>query len=173
MAKTKMVTAVFEDRLASESALDYLAVKGYDRNEINILLSDKTPLNLSRGDHKAHPADSKATEGMGVGGAIGTAVGATAAAVAAIGTSLAIPGLGLIVAGPIAAALAGGGVGAVTGGAIGALVGAGIPEGNAEAYQAALANGGVVVGVTPHDNDDASDIQEKFKELGGDSVCYC
>lgn len=42
---------------------------------------------------------NKAAEGAGVGGAIGGTLGGLAAAIAAIGTSLAIPGLGLIVAG--------------------------------------------------------------------------
>ena len=46
---------------------------------------------------------SKVAQGVGVGGGIGTAVGATLAAIAAVGTTLAIPGLNLIVAGPILA----------------------------------------------------------------------
>ena len=44
------------------------------------------------------------------------------AAVAAAGTSLAIPGLGVVIAGPLAAALAGAGAGAATGGLLGAQV---------------------------------------------------
>src|SRR5438132_8331952 len=117
-----------------------------------------------------------ATEGMGVGGAIGTAVGATIAAIAAVGTVLAVPltgGASLLVAGPLAAALAGGGAGAVAGGLIGALVGWGIPEENANAYHEALREGGVVLGVVPHNNDDASEIKKEFKDLAGDNVCYC
>src|SRR5207249_11816950 len=110
--------------------------------------------------------------GMGVGGAIGTAVGATLAAVIAAGSTLAIPGLG-IVAGPLVAAFAGGGAGAVTGGLIGTLVGAGMTEQNAQAYDEALRNGGVVIGVLPHNSDHASDIQKRFKELNGENVCYC
>jgi hypothetical protein len=39
---------------------------------------------------------------------VGTVVGASAAAIAAIGTSIVIPGLGWVVAGPLVAALAGG-----------------------------------------------------------------
>ena len=46
----------------------------------------------------------------------------------AVGSTIAVPGLGLVVAGPIAAALAGAGAGAAAGGLIGAMVGAGIPE---------------------------------------------
>jgi hypothetical protein len=52
---------------------------------------------------------NKALKGAGTGAAVGDAVGATLAAIAAIGTTLALPGLGLLVAGPIAAAFAGAG----------------------------------------------------------------
>src|SRR5438067_9357696 len=136
--KKKLVTAVFRDRFDSERAFDYLRTKGYVDSEINVLMSDKTRSAFypeSQQDDK-HPAGTMATEGMGVGGAIGTAVGATLGAIAAIGTTLAIPltgGASLVVAGPIVAALAGGGAGAVTGGLIGLLAGAGMTEQNAQA----------------------------------------
>jgi hypothetical protein len=169
-----MVTAVFRDRLDAEQALDFLHSKGYDRNSINVLMSDKTaPLGTTApADASRHDTGSMATEGLGVGGAVGTAVGAALGAVAAIGSSVAIPGLGIFVAGPIAFALAGGGAGAITGGVLGALIGAGIPEANAEAYQDALRNGGVVLGVVPRDEDEARTIQEKFRNLRGESVYY-
>ena len=61
--------------------------------------------------------------GAGIGGAIGSTVGAIIAAVAAVGTSLALPGLGLVIAGPLAAAIAGAGAGAAGDGLIGARVG--------------------------------------------------
>jgi hypothetical protein len=173
MARDKMVTAVFLDRLDAEQALDFLHAKGYDRNSINVLMSDKTaPLGSNPQDHPPHDANSAVAEGMSIGGVLGTAIGATVAAVAAIGTSIVIPGLGLLVAGPIAAALAGGGAGAVTGGVLGALIGAGIPEANAEAYQVALRIGGVVVGVVPRTDDDAREIHDRFKQLRGESVYF-
>ncbi|MFO0880864.1 MAG: hypothetical protein U0840_26340 [Gemmataceae bacterium] len=171
----KMVMGVFRNRYDSEHALDYLHQIGYTNADINVLMSDRTRASWNPGTEpeEKHNAGSLATEGLGVGGAIGTAVGATIAAIAAIGTSVALPGLGLIVAGPILAGLAGGGAGAVTGGLIGALVGAGMTEQNAKAYEEALRNGGVVIGVVPRSNDSASDIQSKFKEFNGENVCYC
>src|SRR5437763_9383576 len=108
---------------------DYPRARGYSNNEINVLMSDKTRSSfLSTVGEDKHEAGSLAAEGMGIGGAVGTAVGATIAAVAAIGTSVAIPGLGLVIAGPLAAGLAGGGAGAVAGGLIGALFGAAATE---------------------------------------------
>jgi len=174
--KKKMVQAVFRDRYDAEQAFQFLHNKGYADSEINVLMSDKTRATYyptSSKEEHYHAAGTKATEGLGVGGAIGTAVGATLAAVAAIGTSMAIPGLGLVIAGPIVAALAGGGAGAVTGGIVGTLVGAGITEQNAEAYADALRNGGVALSVAPHSDDHAKEIQRRFKELNGENVCYC
>jgi len=55
--------------------------------------------------------DTKAWEGAGKGAAIGGTVGATLAAIAAIGTSVALPGIGLLIAGPLAAGIAGAGAG--------------------------------------------------------------
>ena len=172
--RKKMAMGVFRDRYDADRAFDFLHGLGYLDSEIDVLMSDKTRTTFYPGkEGEKHNAGSLATEGMGVGGAIGTAVGATIAAVAAIGTTIALPGLGLLVAGPIAAALAGGGAGAVTGGLIGALVGAGMTEQNAQAYEEALRNGGIVIGVTPHNSEDASAIQTKFKEFNGENVCYC
>lgn len=173
--KQKMVTAVFRDRNDSEQAFNYLYHLGYNDQEINVLMSDRTHSTLlgESGNLKKHKAGSKAEEGMGIGGAIGTAVGATLAAVAAIGTSIALPGIGLVIAGPLAAAFAGGGAGAVAGGAIGALVGAGFTQQNAEAYEEALRDGGVVLGVVPRNREHASAIEERFRELNGENVCYC
>ena len=169
--KRLLVSAVFRDRLDAEQALDYLRGLGYSDEDINVLLSDKMHAMFNARPHEGeHGPKRNVAEGMGVGGAIGTAVGATLAAVAAIGTSLALPGLGLVVAGPLAAALAGGGAGAVTGGVIGGLIGAGITEQNAKAYEEALRNGGVVIGVHPKSSEDARRIENKFNELGGENV---
>jgi len=169
----KMVTAVFRDRLHAQAAFDWLHEQGYTSNEISVLMSDKTRAAYfpHEGEHPL-TADTKAAEGVGVGGAIGTAVGATLAAVLAIGTSVAVPGLGIIIAGPLAAAFAGGGAGAVTGGVIGGLVGLGISEPNATAYQEAIRNGGVFIGVAPRSDDDSGRVRRYFEEHGGESVVY-
>jgi hypothetical protein len=169
-----MVVAIFRDRNAAEQAFDYLYHLGYSDREINVLMSDKTRAAFyPKSEEAKHTAHTKAEEGMGIDGAIGTALGASLAAIAAIGTTIAIPGLGLLVAGPVAAALAGAGAGAVTGGLIGALVGAGFTEQDATAYEDALRNGGVVIGVVPRNQDHAKAIEQRFKELNGENVCYC
>jgi uncharacterized membrane protein len=77
---------------------------------------------------------------------------------------VAIPGLGLVVSGPIAAALAGAGAGAATGGLVGAMIGLGIPEDRAREYERGVQNGGVVVGALARDDADAEQLE---RDLGG------
>jgi len=113
---------------------------------------------------------NKALESASVGGAIGLTAGAILASVVAIGTSIAIPGLGLFIAGPIAVALAGAGAGGLTGGIIGALIGWGIPEERAKLYESDLKSGGIVLGVVPHNDDDASYFEGEWKGYNGRNV---
>jgi len=173
--REKLVTSVFRDRVNSQNVYEWLRNRGYTPQEINVMMSESTRTAYLSADEKEGKlrSGSAAAEGVGVGGAIGTAIGATLGAILAIGTSLAIPGLGLIVAGPLAAALAGGGAGAVTGGIIGGLVGLGIPEPNARAYQEALREGGVVLGVVPHNPEEVNVIRQYFEDHGGENICYC
>ena len=115
------VTGLFTDRDRAERGYEALTARGYDPKDINLVMSDDT-----RRRHFASGAQTelgtKAAKGAGVGGAIGGTVGAIAAAIAAVGTSIAIPGLGVVIAGPIAAALAGAGAGGAAGGLVGALI---------------------------------------------------
>ena len=113
---------------------------------------------------------TKAWEGAGKGAAIGGGVGATLAAIAAIGTTLALPGLGLLIAGPIAAGLAGAGAGALSGGLIGALIGHGIPEETARHYEQGIREGGIVMGVQPRNEEDADYFEKNWRENRGESI---
>jgi len=168
MSKNATVTAVFRNRFDASAAYDYVMGKGYTRDEVNVMMSNSTKEAF---EHEGkHDVGSMATEGVAAGGAIGTAVGAAAAAIAAIGTTIALPGLGIIVAGPILAALAGGGAGAVTGGLLGGLIGLGIPESNAKAYESALKEGGVVIGVQCRSSEDCGDVKKRFEELNAENV---
>jgi len=170
-SKSKMITAVFRDRYDAIEAFDWLRVQGYTQDQISVLMSDQTRLTYKNdADAGKIERGSKMAEGAATGGAIGTAVGAGLAALAAIGTSLVLPGIGLIVAGPLAAAFAGGGAGAVAGGLIGGLVGYGIPESNAKAYEEALRAGGVAIGVIPRNSEEASSIKKHFEQLRGENI---
>lgn len=100
-----------------------------------------------------------------MGGAIGGMIDAIAAAVAAIGTSLVLPGLGLEIAGPLAAAVAGAGAGAATGGLIGALVGWNMPEERVKQYEEGIKKGGILMGVKPRNDEDAAYLDKHWNNI--------
>lgn len=167
--KSGMMTGMFRDRESAEKAYGSLTSRGYASEDINLMMSDKT-----RDTHFADGANSelgsKALEGAGVGSAIGGTLGAVIAGIAAIGTSVLLPGVGLLIAGPLAAALAGAGAGGLTGGLIGALVGSGIPEEQAKQYEEGINNGGIVMGVNPRNQEDADYFENEWRTNKGEQI---
>lgn len=166
-----LVTGLFKDRQSAERAYGAMSQRGYGKDDISLAMSDETRKRHFHGDaDETTELGSKAGEGAGIGGAVGGALGAIAAAIAAVGSSLVVPGLGLVVAGPIAAALAGAGAGAATGGVIGALIGAGIPEERVKHYEEGIKNGGILMGVRARSADDAYALEEEWKKSSGEHV---
>jgi len=145
--------------------------RGYSEKEINLMMSDETRKRYFS-DEEATDSElgNKAMESAGVGGAIGVTAGAILAAVAAIGTTIVIPGLGLVIAGPIAAVLAGAGAGGLTGGIIGAVISWGIPEGRAKLYESEPKNGGSVLVVSPRNEDDDAYFEGEWKGYNGRNI---
>lgn len=169
---SSMVTGLFRDRDSAERAYNSLHSRGYSKEDISLMMSDETRNRHFGEGSGASDSDlgDKALEGAGVGSAIGGTVGAVLAAIAAIGTSVALPGLGLIVAGPLAAALAGAGAGGLTGGLVGALVGSGIPEDRAKEYESGIKEGGMVLGVRPRSDEDADYFANEFRTHRGEGI---
>lgn len=165
MATNKLVTGLFKTRVASEAAVDMITKRGYTRDDISVLMSDATKNKEFAVQTRTHAAD-----GAGIGGAVGGMVGATLAAILAVGTSIALPGIGLVIAGPIAAALAGAGAGGATGGIIGALIGVGIPEHRAKVYDAGLRSGGILLGVEAKSDEDADKLEKLLGDIGAEHV---
>ena len=164
------MSGMFRDRSSAEKAYQSMHSRGYGKDDVNLLMSDETR-KTHFGDDTAHSdLGDKAMEGAGVGSAIGGTAGAIIGAIAAIGTSVALPGLGLIIAGPLAAALAGAGAGGLTGGLVGALVGSGIPEEHAAEYESGIKDGGIVMGVKPRNADDAKYFEDEFRRHNGDKI---
>lgn len=166
----RMLTAMFADRASAENAFNDLQDRGYTNDDIDLIMSDKTRKEHFADDAEETEIGTKAAEGAGKGSAIGGTVGAIAGVIAALGTSLVIPGLGLIIAGPIAAGLAGAGAGGLTGGIIGALVGSGIPEARAKIYESGVKDGHIVMGVRPKDEEDATYLQKNWQENKGQEI---
>ncbi|WP_394346108.1 hypothetical protein [Hymenobacter fodinae] len=160
----------FRDRDSAERAYQSLSSRGYSKDDVNVLMSDDTRKRHFGDNTPDTDLGDKAMEGAGVGSAIGGTAGAVIGAIAAIGTSVALPGLGLVIAGPIAAALAGAGAGGLTGGLVGALVGSGIPEEHAAEYESDIKEGNIVMGVKHRNDDDARYFEDEFRRNNGDKV---
>jgi hypothetical protein len=140
------ITGFFRDKAAAERAVDELLKAGYGVDDISIMMSEDTRLRTFTAEKS-----NMAPEGAAAGGAIGGALGAILAGLTATGSIAAIVATGgaatPLVAGPLAAALAGLGAGALGGGIIGALVGLGFPEVRAKEYEQKLRDGAIMISV--------------------------
>ena len=169
----RLVTGLFPDRQSAEAAFHSAHERGYGKDDVNLAMSDET-----RQRHFGDNSNSgmqtelgnKAAEGAGIGGAIGGTIGAVLAGIAAMGTALVLPGLGLVVAGPLAAAVAGAGAGAAGGGLIGALIGWGMPEERVKHYESGIKNGGILMGLRAKNDEDASHLETRWREHRGEHV---
>ena len=161
--KDPLVTGLFPDRDSAEHAYQDLSARGYSQDDVNLVMSDETRQRYFSGDQSIKTdLHTKATEGAGIGAGIGGTLGAIAAAIAAVGTSIALPGLGLVIAGPLAAALVGAGAGGAAGGLLGALIGMGIPEETVEHYEQGIKNGGILMGVKPKSEADREHFSTRW-----------
>jgi hypothetical protein len=157
-----LVSGIFKTREAAERAIDDLTRAGFSRDDISLLMTDTT-----RGREFGLDMATKAPEGVATGATVGGVLGGIAAGLVALGT-IAIPGLGLLAAGPVVAVLAGIGAGATAGGLTGALIGMGIPEHEARFYNEEIKKGAMLVGVYAHN--DRKDIAHKILDASGAEV---
>lgn len=169
--QSRTVSGLFSDKESAERAYQSMVARGYSSEEANVIMSDNTRSKYyPAGSEPTSALGDKSLEDAGKGAAIGGTVGAILAGIAAIGTSIILPGVGLIIAGPLAAAFVGAGAGGITGGLIGALVGHGIPEENAAEYESGIKNGGVYMGVNARNDEDAQYFHNEFNKNGGSHV---
>ena len=89
----RWVTGLFKNRMTAEAAVREISKWGYTRDDVSVLMSDAT-----RSREFGLEAGSKAAEGASVGGAVGGTIGAVLASLTAVGTSIALPGIGLVIA---------------------------------------------------------------------------
>jgi hypothetical protein len=158
-----LITGVFSSRASAEYGAEELMKAGFSADDISLLMSETT-----QGREFAVTSSTKAPEGAATGATIGGVLGAIAGGLAAVG-SLAIPGLALVAAGPVVAALTGLGAGAAAGGLTGALIGFGIPEHEAKFFKEEIDKGGILVGVYAHD-DRAKLAREILQVSGAEKV---
>jgi hypothetical protein len=160
----RTVAGVFDTRQAAEAAIAALREHRVADDRIGLVHSGEGAApNIPAGDTKA---EAGFATGAAVGGAVGGAAGL------AIGlTSLAIPGIGpLLAAGPLLTALAGAATGAGMGGLVGSFAGMGIPEQEAKEYEHEVRRGGFFVSVSTEDADEADRLCQLLSQHGARAV---
>jgi hypothetical protein len=165
------LTALFKNKDDADSAYEWLLKNGHNSSDIHLLMSKETRQKC----HYAEAVELETTDketilgleaGVAVGGGLGAALGITAA----IGAAVIIPGMGLVVAGPLAALLAG--AGGLVGGALGALYGSSIPEEEAQKLEQKIREGSILISARPHSEEDVELIESAWRERGGEMVHY-
>lgn len=166
-----MLTGLFYSREDIEKAYGALRDHGYSNDEINVLMSDVTREKYF--SKETIDLGNKSVEGTSVGALAGGSVGAIVAGIVAIGPNLVLPGIGLIIAGPLAAAVAGAGIGGLAGGIAGALIGWGIPDEKIELYEKGIREGGVLLNVRARSASDAEYFENEWtKNYRGEHVYH-
>jgi len=160
-----MVMGVFNAREHANEAITELESKGYNPKDMSVMtkeVSESHDAVDSTGENVAEGAVSGATTGAVVGGIAGLLIGIGA---------IAIPGIGgLLIGGPLAAALgltgaaattvSGATTGAVAGGLVGALTGLGVSDDDAHMYEEEIKKGGTFIMVPTREGsaDEATNI---------------
>jgi hypothetical protein len=131
----------------AEMAVRELYDAGFTADEISVVARDDESAATvagATGDDVAAGTGIGAVTGGVLGGIVGLLVGAAA---------LAIPGIGIVVAGPLAATLGGAGLGAITGGVAGALASIGVSGEEARHYHERYEAGEILVVVAASDRE--------------------
>jgi len=161
-----LVTGLFYDRDSAERAFRSIIGRGYDKDEVNLAMADETRKVLFPEDGLVTELGEKAAkEGVDLGNPKGGTLATLTTAVSAIGAAgalLLLPGVGVVFAGPVAAAIAGAAAAGVAGGLIGALQHWGIPASRMDEYHAGIENGGILMGVKPHTPEDARYFEQQW-----------
>ena len=150
---TYMLMGAFENPGQADQALRELETHGYTPEDISAI--SKT----DKYEEQGYNTNSNVAASAGSGAVTGGVLGGLAGLLTGIGVIPAVAGF--FIGGPIAAAIGLVGVaattatGAVTGGAVGgllgALVGLGIPKNTATSYHSVVNEGGVVLGLSSHE----------------------
>jgi hypothetical protein len=156
------IVGTFATREEACRTIDRLAATGVPRDRLSVLMPGTPPAEVER----RVPTDEGEDPGMGaaVGSVVGGAVGLSTAAVV-------LPGVGpIIVAGLLAAGMAGAAGGAVIGDRVEDVLSNGLPRDHLSEAQAALARGRSVVVASVDDDAAAERVRKVFEATGAESV---
>ncbi len=161
--KTQYRSGLFNSETTADSAYQNALDRGYKPEEINVLMSEETKTKYAGSQVAQVETGNKSVQGLAVGGAVGGTVLGAIGAIIAVSSNIVIPGLGLVLIGPLAAGLVGAGAGSIAGGILGALIGAGIPEEQAKVYEDGIKKGGTVI-LVPSKGEEDNLLLEDWKK---------
>ena len=156
--------AIYDNPNEASLAAERLVANGIAQNQISLVVSEG-----SRAQYLGVVGGNQGAEGAAAGATVGGVLGAVAAGLLATGTVVATGGAGLLIAGPLVAALAGAGAGGATGGILGGLIGLGVPDNHVKSYEKAVGGTGMLLGVEINDTNKAQ-VREILKATGGKSI---
>jgi hypothetical protein len=165
----KSVVGILHSPSAVEGTVTELRRIGLDEKQINVLTpaTDGTTVPTTETEQPGMGAAIGGVVGGGLGAASGMALGAAVA-------SIALPGVGTILALGVASAAilgAGGAIGgAIAGGALESAMANGLPVDELFLYEHALRQGHTVVIVFARDSQEAEHAREVFQSVGAESV---
>jgi len=143
------VSGIFDNAPAANKAVSELLDMGFKKEDISLIVSDNARHTIFAAP--TDDEDNRAVRGGAAGALFGGALGALVAGLTTVGV-IAIPGSGLLFAGPIISILAGTGAGVAAGGLSGALISAGFAVDEAKRYEDEIKHGKAVIVV--HTTDD-------------------
>ncbi|GIP41280.1 hypothetical protein J31TS4_45600 [Paenibacillus sp. J31TS4] len=157
---SRKIVGVFETEEQAIGAIEALKEQGYTEDDISIVAKDRKETAAVE-----EQTGTKGAKGLAAGAVTGGVIGGAAGLFASVG-SLAIPGIGpLLAAGAITATLTGAAIGASAGGFVGSLVGLGISEDEAKAYDDYV-RGGMMLVLVETDEARQEGVYDAFRRNG-------
>jgi hypothetical protein len=168
----RRLTGLFSSGDAAERAYQACIDRGHAVADVNVVVSEGTRSKLLQAQEGIKSAlASHKTEGGELGGPGGGRVGILVTIFAAVGAAVALPATGFV-AGPIAVALTAAGAAGAAAGLITALSDWGIPAERVRQYEAAIRAGDILLMVEARSTDEAGQIADEWKNLGGKDIFY-
>lgn len=152
-----LIVETFTDKTSAEKAFNTALELGYKSEDISIMMSKETQHTFYEKDPHA---EEDALKGLTLGGVLGGSIGGSIGALIALGTNIVLPGVGLVIAGPLV------GAGGVYGSLLGTLIGWGTPNNPPNAYEENIKRGEIILLAEeqPHKGN-LKDAWKSMKEL--------
>lgn len=162
----RKVTGIFSSYFEADQALTQLFNEGFAQNDISVIMSETTRDRFladtkdTKTEKRAEIAENT-VDGASIGGVLGALIGGLTAA-----TGFLIPGIGVLVAGPAIAALAGAGAGVSIGSVAGAFSETDYSEDDARRYENEIKQGKAVLVVHAKSDEQVSTAKKVLNDFG-------